>query len=73
VCHEIKGYSASASANAVDGDPVPVPHMGLAMSKAQFDEVSHQHDTIFLNVNPCTQALRSGTLTTNEQKRFAES
>mmetsp|Transcript_38190 Transcript_38190/g.68491 ORF Transcript_38190/g.68491 Transcript_38190/m.68491 type:complete len:217 (-) Transcript_38190:136-786(-) len=40
VCHEIKGYSASASANAVDGDPVPVPHMGLAMSKAQFDELA---------------------------------
>mmetsp|Transcript_1404 Transcript_1404/g.3616 ORF Transcript_1404/g.3616 Transcript_1404/m.3616 type:complete len:226 (-) Transcript_1404:68-745(-) len=40
VCHEVKGYSAATSANDVDGDPVPVPHMGLAMSKGQFDELA---------------------------------
>ena len=26
VCHEVKGFNAIATANAVDGDPVPVPH-----------------------------------------------
>lgn len=36
VCHHVKGYNASASANAVDGDPVPVPHFGLALSVEQF-------------------------------------
>lgn len=40
VCHEVKGYNASASANAVDGDPVPVPHFGLALSVRQFHDLA---------------------------------
>ena len=36
VCHEIKGYNAAASHNAVDGDPVPVPHFGMALKVDQF-------------------------------------
>lgn len=40
VCHQVKGYNANASANAVDGDPVPVPHFGLALSVQQFHELA---------------------------------
>lgn len=40
VCHQVKGYNASASANAVDGDPVPVPHFGLALSVQQFHDLA---------------------------------
>jgi len=35
VCHEVKGYEAAKSANAVDGDAVPVPHFGLVLSVPQ--------------------------------------
>ena len=37
VCHLVEGHDASASSNAVDGDPVPVPHFGLAMTAEAFD------------------------------------
>lgn len=37
VCHEVKGYDA---ASAVDGDPVPVPHFGLALSVPEFHELA---------------------------------
>ena len=40
VCHHVKGYNAGASANAVDGDPVPVPHFGLALSVEQFHNLA---------------------------------
>lgn len=40
VCHQVKGYNANASANAVDGDPVPVPHFGLALSVQQFHDLA---------------------------------
>ena len=39
VCHQVDGYSAMGAQNAVDGDPVPVPHFGLAMTQEQFHEV----------------------------------
>lgn len=42
VCHHVKGYNASATANAVDGDPVPVPHFGLALSVPQFKELAER-------------------------------
>lgn len=29
-----------ASVNAVDGDPVPVPHFGLALTEPQFHELA---------------------------------
>ena len=37
VCHLVEGHDASASSNAVDGDPVPVPHFGLAVTAEAFD------------------------------------
>jgi len=40
VCHHVKGYNASATANAVDGDPVPVPHFGLALTVPQFEALA---------------------------------
>ena len=40
VCHEIKGYNAASSANDVDGDPVPIPHFGLALSTEQFHQLA---------------------------------
>mmetsp|Transcript_39274 Transcript_39274/g.47565 ORF Transcript_39274/g.47565 Transcript_39274/m.47565 type:complete len:224 (-) Transcript_39274:103-774(-) len=42
VCHKVDGYTASSSANAVDGDPVPVPHFGLAMSHDDFHELAER-------------------------------
>eukprot|EP00906_Rhabdomonas_costata_P007180 RCo010333 len=32
VAHLVKGYSATAHENVVDGDAVPVPHFGLCLS-----------------------------------------
>eukprot|EP00850_Spirogloea_muscicola_P015097 SM000113S24053 [mRNA] locus=s113:101191:103036:- [translate_table: standard] len=40
VCHVVPGYNAAATANTVDGDSVPVPHFGLAMSEPQFLELA---------------------------------
>lgn len=40
VCHVVPGYSAAASANAVDGDPVPVPHFGLCLTVPQFHDLA---------------------------------
>ncbi|KAG0611775.1 hypothetical protein M758_7G163700 [Ceratodon purpureus] len=42
VCHEVRNYNASSSANAVDGDPVPVPHFGLAMSVPEFHAMAER-------------------------------
>ena len=42
VCHHVKGYNANTHANAVDGDPVPVPHFGLALSVRQFHALADQ-------------------------------
>lgn len=42
VCHLVDGYNASSSANAVDGDPVPVPHFGLAMTAEAFAELAER-------------------------------
>ena len=40
VCHEVKGYNAASIHNAVDGDPVPVPHFGLALTTEQFHSLA---------------------------------
>lgn len=40
VAHLVKGYNTSASANAVDGDAVPVPHFGLVLSIPDFHELA---------------------------------
>eukprot|EP00850_Spirogloea_muscicola_P011658 SM000073S21434 [mRNA] locus=s73:286333:288168:- [translate_table: standard] len=40
VCHVVPGFNAATTANTVDGDPVPVPHFGLAMSEPQFLELA---------------------------------
>lgn len=42
VCHHVVGYKAASSANAVDGDAVPVPHFGLALSVSQFHELARR-------------------------------
>jgi len=36
VCHLVDGYHARGTANAVDGDPVPVPHFGVCLSVEAF-------------------------------------
>ena len=36
VCHLVDGWRAIVSRNAVDGDPVPVPHFGLALTVPDF-------------------------------------
>lgn len=36
MAHLVRGYSAATSQNAVDGDAVPVPHFGAALSPGQF-------------------------------------
>ena len=38
----MNGYSAEASHNAVDGDAVPVPHYGLALSVEDFQALAQQ-------------------------------
>lgn len=40
VCHRVEGYNASSISNPVDGDPVPVPHFGLAMNKEDFHDLA---------------------------------
>jgi hypothetical protein len=42
VAHKVDGYDASGSANQVDGDPVPVPHFGAALTVAQFHELAQK-------------------------------
>ncbi len=42
VAHVVDGYLADRSANSVDGDPVPVPHFGLALSVQQFEDFAKQ-------------------------------
>ena len=42
VCHEVKGYNATSIHNAVDGDPVPVSHFGMALTTEQFQGLADQ-------------------------------
>ena len=42
VCHEVKGYNAASTHHAVDGDPVPVPHFGLALTTEQFHSLAEK-------------------------------
>ncbi|CAK0784494.1 hypothetical protein CVIRNUC_007698 [Coccomyxa viridis] len=42
VCHHIQDYNAANTANAVDGDPVPVPHFGMALQVEQFHELAER-------------------------------
>jgi uncharacterized protein len=42
VAHLVDGYVADRSANAVDGDAVPVPHFGCALSVEQFQEFAER-------------------------------
>jgi uncharacterized protein len=40
VAHVVPGYNASKTNNAVDGDPVPVPHFGAALSVEEFHSLA---------------------------------
>lgn len=42
VAHLVKDYNASSSANQVDGDPVPVPHFGIALPVNEFQELAER-------------------------------
>lgn len=42
VCHYVPKYNAESSSNPVDGDAVPVPHFGLAMSVSDFLELAER-------------------------------
>lgn len=42
VAHRVEGYNAASSSNAVDGDPVPVPHFGAALSIEQFHQLAER-------------------------------
>jgi uncharacterized protein len=42
VAHKVDGYDAAAAVNAVDGDPVPVPHFGLALSVPDFHALAER-------------------------------
>ena len=44
VVHEVKGYEAAAGRSQVDGDPVPVPHYGLVLTKPAFDALVSRLD-----------------------------
>ena len=50
VVHEVAGYDAAKQHSAVDGDPVPVPHFGAALSGVDFDALVdrlEKHDIAF--------------------------
>ena len=50
VVHEVAGYDAARNHSAVDGDPVPVPHFGAALSGVDFDALVdrlEKHDIAF--------------------------
>lgn len=40
MAHVVDGYNAESSSNAVDGDPVPIPHFGLAMRQTDFHHLA---------------------------------
>ena len=40
VTHLVDNYRGQAHANPVDGDPVPVPHFGLALSQDDFNALA---------------------------------
>uniref|UniRef100_A0A6S8IA82 Glyoxalase/fosfomycin resistance/dioxygenase domain-containing protein n=1 Tax=Dunaliella tertiolecta TaxID=3047 RepID=A0A6S8IA82_DUNTE len=42
VAHYVADYNASATANQVDGDPVPVPHFGVVLSVEQFHALANK-------------------------------
>ncbi|KAL4424346.1 hypothetical protein ABPG75_001647 [Micractinium tetrahymenae] len=42
VAHLVDGYSAARSHNAVDGDPVPVPHFGVALPVDDFQRLAER-------------------------------
>eukprot|EP00897_Mesotaenium_endlicherianum_P008170 jgi/Mesen1/7381/ME000382S06588 len=42
VCHLVPNYDATTTANAVDGDPVPVPHFGLALTVDDFHSLAER-------------------------------
>lgn len=42
MCHLVEGYQAAAAANAVDGDPVPVPHFGLVLQMDAFHRLAER-------------------------------
>ena len=51
MAHLVPGYQAAASHNQVDGDPVPVPHFGVALSVEQFHSLAarlRQHGVQFV-------------------------
>jgi len=51
VAHLVKGYNAAAAQNDVDGDAVPVPHFGAALSLEQFHQLAarlEEQGTVFV-------------------------
>ena len=51
VCHQIEGQTAVAGRNPVDGESIPVPHFGVVLTRAQWDEAvtrfrSASHDFV---------------------------
>ncbi len=42
VAHLVEGYNAASSANKVDGDAVPVPHFGIALSVEDFHSLAQR-------------------------------
>lgn len=51
VAHHVAGYNASSSANAVDGDAVPVPHFGVVLTIPGFHALADrlkEHEVTFV-------------------------
>lgn len=42
VCHLVDGYAGATAQNAVDGDPVPVPHFGVALPVPHFHALAER-------------------------------
>ena len=69
VCHLVEGYDAAVNHNNVDGDPVPVPHFGLAMTLEAFEALARRVE----EKNVRSRLLRTSGLRANRGSRGCSS
>ncbi|KXZ53250.1 hypothetical protein GPECTOR_7g1144 [Gonium pectorale] len=71
VAHLVRGYNAAASHNAVDGDPVPVPHFGAALTVDEFHSLAERLKWTMFFHDPSGNALEFKAMT-NPDNLFAK-
>lgn len=45
VCHQVDGAAGPAGHNPVDGESIPVPHFGVVLTRAQWDDAAARFRT----------------------------